>query len=178
MCWVNCIDSDALVASTRALRSVRSLTVRKGAECPELHTTTLIFPLSADPALARLATVLSTAPSLDTLRTPLPAVWAPQRICMGDDLGSPSPSPAPKTSERRATTASYPVLPRGTRPILPTSLFLSAARPHARLAELIHAGTAIAPAVGGWRGRAATVGAAPFYAAGADIADAQPSGTC
>ncbi|KAJ6551261.1 hypothetical protein B0H19DRAFT_1073004 [Mycena capillaripes] len=203
-------NADALVAATRALRTVRSLTVRKGAgtylsqpapramldaladvvsECPELHTTTLTFPLSADPALARLATALSTAPSLNTLRTPLPAVWAPayvgvssntalERICMGDDLGSPSPSSAPKTPERRATNASYPALPRGTRPILPTSLFLSAARPHARLAELIRAGTAIAPAVGGWRGRAATVGAAPFYAAGVDSADAQPSGTC
>ncbi|KAJ7238082.1 hypothetical protein B0H12DRAFT_101198 [Mycena haematopus] len=61
-----------------------------------------------------------------------------------------------RTTQRRFTSPSFFSYPR-PRALLPTSLFLSATRPHARLSELIRAGTTIA--VGGWRGRAATVGA-------------------
>ncbi|KAJ7678012.1 hypothetical protein DFH06DRAFT_1316796 [Mycena polygramma] len=77
--------------------------------------------------------------------------------------------------DRRLSTPTYPTssIPHSPaykrRPILPTALFLHTARPHARLVELIKAGTYICPNVGtgagaggaGWRGRAATVGSAP-----------------
>ncbi|KAJ6551253.1 hypothetical protein B0H19DRAFT_1263928 [Mycena capillaripes] len=127
----NSDNTDALVASTRALRTpgpcaLLDALADVARACPAPYTTTLTSPLSggvsADPTLAQLATVLS---ALQTFRIPHLALWAPA-----------------------------------------TSLFLSAAR---------LAGTAVASTVGGWRGRAAAVGAAVSYAARAD-ADAQPSG--
>ncbi|KAK7052164.1 hypothetical protein R3P38DRAFT_2502609 [Favolaschia claudopus] len=210
-------ELEELAGALRELCTLRALSVRKGAgtylsqraprvlldalaeavnNCAQLHTTTLTFPLSTDPALLPLANALSTAPALTTLRTPLPALpnAAPayalvaeneslQRVCLGDDidvpaLALPAPAPAlveeecanakellpvPSRSPRRATCSSGSVVPssspsspRAARPILPTSLFLSAARPHDRLCELIRAGTHVA--VGGWRGRAVTIG--------------------
>ncbi|KAJ7899416.1 hypothetical protein B0H13DRAFT_2337122 [Mycena leptocephala] len=140
-------------------------------------------------ALSTLTAALAAAPALTTLRTPLPALWAPAyavvaanpalgRICLGDDLGSsasssPSPSPCSSTCAVPACDpstlagkpappprrSSFPSLSLGRkRPILPTALFLSSARRHARLSELVRAGTDIAAGGVGWRGRAATVG--------------------
>ncbi|KAJ6504064.1 hypothetical protein C8R47DRAFT_1104137 [Mycena vitilis] len=221
----NSAQVDALVAAVRNLRTLRSLAVRKAAgtylsqpapralldaladavyASAELTSTTLAFPLSADPALTRLASALSTAPALQTLRTPLPSAWSPayvsvaanpalQRVCLGGEEPahsrpyfpsvaaslSPLPSPSstatspPRMPDRRLssptpTPSSYTA--SRSRPILPTALFLHAARPHTRLVELIKAGTYICPNVaasaGGWRGRAATVGAAPNPNAG------------
>ncbi|KAJ7678020.1 hypothetical protein DFH06DRAFT_1121559 [Mycena polygramma] len=197
-------DVEDLTNAVRDLRSLRALTVRKSPgtylsqpapralldaladavhACPELTSTTLSFPLSADPALARFSGALAAAPGLRALRTPLPSVWAPayvgvaenpalERICLGEEDSSLCTSPfaspsaaspstassssAPRT-ERRFTSLSCSSPPRPRRPILLTALFLHAARPHTRLTELIKAGTDIC--VGGWRGRAATVGA-------------------
>ncbi|KAJ7678026.1 hypothetical protein DFH06DRAFT_975392, partial [Mycena polygramma] len=198
-------DADALVAAVRNLRTLRSLAVRKGAgtylsqpapralldaladavyACPEMHTTTLAFPLSADPALTRLASALAGAPALQTLRTPLPAAWSPAyvsvaanpvlaRICLGEEAPFANGASPPRVPDRRLSAPTYPSssMPHSPsykrRPILPTALFLHAARPHARLVELIKVGTYICPNVGagaggaGWRGRAATVGSAP-----------------
>ncbi|KAJ7797695.1 hypothetical protein B0H14DRAFT_2909881, partial [Mycena olivaceomarginata] len=151
---------------------------------PQLTSTALSFPLSGDPALATLTTALAAAPALHTLRTPLPAMWAHAyaevaanpalaRVCLGDaaspaapslaECGNvacpPAPTPAPMMRapiERRATFTSFSGPAYQPRPILPTALFLRAARPHARLSELIRAGTHLA--AGGWRGRSATVG--------------------
>ncbi|KAJ7678039.1 hypothetical protein DFH06DRAFT_1422497 [Mycena polygramma] len=199
----NSAEVDALVAAVRNLRTLRTLAVRKGAgtylsqpaprallgaladavyACPDMHTTTLAFPLSADPALTRLAAALSSAPALQTLRTPLPSTWSPAyvsvasnpvlaRICLGEEAHTPTQ----RMPDRRLSSPSspYPVssMPHSPtykrRAILPTALFLHAARPHARLVDLIKAGTYICPnvsggaAAGGWRGRAATVGSAP-----------------
>ncbi|KAJ6544103.1 hypothetical protein B0H19DRAFT_1267416 [Mycena capillaripes] len=175
-------DSDALAASIRSLRTLRVLAVRKSAATylcqpapralldaladavnasSELTSMTLSFPLSSNPALARLATALSAAPALRTLRTPLPALWAPayvtvagnpmlENICLGDE---------PVSSASSHSSSGQTRVP--PRPLLRTGLFLSAARPHARLVELIKAGTVVA--VGGWRGRAATVGSADAF---------------
>jgi hypothetical protein len=143
----------------------------------------LSFPLSGDPALATLTAALAAAPALHTLRTPLPAMWAHayaevaanpalERVCLGDATSPAAPSlvecgnvecaaaPAPMRApiERRATFTSFSGPAYQPRPILPTALFLRAARPHARLSELIRAGTHLA--AGGWRGRSATVGGA------------------
>ncbi|KAJ7678031.1 hypothetical protein DFH06DRAFT_1422484 [Mycena polygramma] len=199
----NTAKVDALVAAVRNLRTLRSLAVRKGAgtylsqpapralldaladavyACTEMTSTTLSFPLSADPALTRLASALASAPVLQTLRTPLPSAWSPAyvsvasnpalaRICLGEEAHTPTP----RMPDRRLSSPTYPSssMPHSPsykrRPILPTALFLHAARPHARLVELIKAGTYICPNVGGgaaggaggWRGRAATVGSAP-----------------
>ncbi|KAF8201279.1 hypothetical protein K438DRAFT_642693 [Mycena galopus ATCC 62051] len=62
--------------------------------CKQLHSTTLTFPLSADPSLAALSAALASAPALRTLRTPLPALWSTayvevaanpsvERVCLG-----------------------------------------------------------------------------------------------
>ncbi|KAJ7041049.1 hypothetical protein C8F04DRAFT_1391482 [Mycena alexandri] len=140
--------------------------------CTELHTLTLTFPLAPDPALLPLVAALALAPALRTLACPMPAMWtgeslwlrvasnpALERICL--DAQAAMPSSPPRAPERRYTAPSAPAPPY-RRPLLPTSLFLAAARPHARLSALIRAGTHILPvgaySGGGWRGRAATVG--------------------
>ncbi|KAJ7220614.1 hypothetical protein GGX14DRAFT_354292 [Mycena pura] len=162
----------AFACALRSLRSLTDLVVRKGAgtylsqpaaraalealadavsSCPSLETTTLSFPLSADPTLVPLVAALAAAPALHTLRTPLPAFWtlplltvsanpALAKICLGD-----LPASAPACKDKG-------------RPLLGTSLFLAAARQHARLSELIRAGTAVL----GWRGRAWTMGAGAY----------------
>ncbi|KAJ7878738.1 hypothetical protein B0H14DRAFT_3435345 [Mycena olivaceomarginata] len=156
--------------------------------CPHLHTATLSFPLSADPALCSLTAALAAAPALHTSPHASPHVldvrvlsrWRRMRrwsACVS--AGRPScrllrqrtllhrPWSArrgllhpPQAPERRAGSFSHHPASAASwyrpRPLLPTSLFLSAARPHTRLTELIKAGTDIAV---GWRGRAATVGA-------------------
>jgi hypothetical protein len=137
-------------------------------------------------ALATLTAALAAAPALHTLRTPLPAMWAHAyaevaanpalaRVCLGDAASpaapslaecgnvacAPAPAPTPMRAtpiERRATFTSFSGPAYQPRPILPTALFLRAARPHARLSELIRAGTHVMG--GGWRGRSATVGGA------------------
>jgi hypothetical protein len=147
-------------------------------------STALSFPLSGDLALAPLTTALAAAPALHTLRMPLLAMWAHAyaevaanpalaRVCLGDAAApaapslaecgnvacAPAPAPAPMRApiERRATFTSFSGPASQPRAILPTALFLRAARPHARLSELIRAGTHLV--AGGWRGRSATVGA-------------------
>ncbi|KAF8201283.1 hypothetical protein K438DRAFT_1965786 [Mycena galopus ATCC 62051] len=140
--------------------------------CKQLHSTTLTFPLSADPSLAPLSAALSVAPALRTLRTPLPSLWSAayaevaanpsvERVCLGgEESAAYSPvecasaveplectskdgRPQPRVPERRASNPSFSPHQRA-RPVLPTALFLVAARPHARLTELIRAGTDIA----------------------------------
>ncbi|KAJ7472393.1 hypothetical protein B0H11DRAFT_1353088 [Mycena galericulata] len=136
------------------------------AACPLLTHTKTTFPLSADPALAPLVTALAAAPALSTLCTPAPALWAPalltvsangalSRICLGAAAEESSWAPASATAyERpRAPSDPHPSPYAPARPLLGTSLFLSAARKHSRLAELIRAGAYP------WRGRAWTVGA-------------------
>ncbi|KAJ6504079.1 hypothetical protein C8R47DRAFT_1067054 [Mycena vitilis] len=207
----NSAEVDALVAAVRNLRTLRTLAVRKAAgtylsqPAPRalldtladavyasagLTSTALIFPLSADPALTRLASALSTAPALQTLRTPLPSAWSPAslsvaansmqaRICLGGEEPAPSrpyfPSAAPAVSTAppprmpdRRLSSPAPSTYTQRRPIRPTALFLHAARPR----RAHQGGTYICPNVGvgagmggggagGWRGRAATVGSAP-----------------
>ncbi|KAJ7929415.1 hypothetical protein B0H13DRAFT_2652360 [Mycena leptocephala] len=153
-----------LAGAIQSLRGLRALTIRKGAgtyldqpapralldaladavaQYPELHTATLTFPLSGDPALSTLTTALAAAPALTTLRTPLPALWAPTyavvaanpalgRICLVDDLGSPtstSSSPSPSSSTCPAPACASPSSPstsRHTHPARPrTPLLLS-----------------------------------------------------
>ncbi|KAJ7894491.1 hypothetical protein B0H14DRAFT_3854316 [Mycena olivaceomarginata] len=133
---------------------------------PQLVPPPLSFPLSGDPALATLTAALAAAPALHTLRTPLTAMWthayaevaanpALARVCLGDAAAPAAPSLAECGKRRRRTTfTSFSGPAYQPRPILPTALFLGAARPHARLSELIRAGTHLA--AGGWRGRSAT----------------------
>jgi hypothetical protein len=86
----------------------------------------LTSPLSGDPALSKLTAALAAAPALTTLRTPPRAVGAcvccgrgrPAlgRICLRDDLGSPSPSsttstPATATSSTSTSPSSAPPCP-------------------------------------------------------------------
>ncbi|KAJ7894468.1 hypothetical protein B0H14DRAFT_2683298 [Mycena olivaceomarginata] len=164
--------------SQPALRAMLDALASAVLASPQLTSTALSFPLSGDPALATLTAALAAAPALHTLRTPLPAMWAHAyaevaanpalaRVCLGDAAAPAAPSlaecgnvacapaPAPAPAPMRATLIERP---RHPRPILPTALFLRAARPHARLSELIRAGTHLA--AGGWRGRSATVGGA------------------
>ncbi|KAJ7489269.1 hypothetical protein FB451DRAFT_685854 [Mycena latifolia] len=159
----------------RAVLSALAAAVRTA---PRLEHTTTTFPLSADPALGSFVSALAEAPCLHTLRTPLPALWAPallsvsanpalQRVCLGEEpAAAPSPSyPPPSSScspQRPPRAATYPTrFPSSSaqkasaRPVLGTGLFLAEARKHSRLADLIRAGTSVV----GWRGRAWTVGA-------------------
>lgn len=99
----------------------------------------------------------------------MPALWASPllsisanatltQICLGEDAHHPSLALASTMPYERRRTPSSPFLPKQEaqrRPILGTSLFLSEARKHTRLVDLIKAGTAVV----GWRGRAWTVGA-------------------
>ncbi|KAJ7725118.1 hypothetical protein B0H14DRAFT_2544397 [Mycena olivaceomarginata] len=163
-------DTDDLTRAVRDLRTLQELSVRKAAgtylsqpapramldalssavlASPQLTSTALSFPLSGDPALATLTAALAAAPALHTLRTPLPAMWAHAYAEVAAN---------PALARRRATFTSFSGPAYQPRPILPTALFLRAARPHARLSELIRAGTHLA--AGGWRGRSATVGGA------------------
>ncbi|KAJ7769706.1 hypothetical protein DFH07DRAFT_954299 [Mycena maculata] len=155
-----------------------------GSSC--LVETTTSFPLSADPALAPLIAALAAAPHLQVLRTPVPALWAPALLSISANpalarisLDSPAAFPAyspPSPARKRVLSGSGGG--GSGRPLLGTSLFLSEARKHGRLAELIRAGSAV---VGfGWRGRAWTVGGAG-YAAGAGAgaaAEAPRAGRC
>ncbi|KAJ7312838.1 hypothetical protein DFH08DRAFT_717152 [Mycena albidolilacea] len=161
---------DDLTRAVRDLRTLQELSVRKTAgtylsqpapramldalssavlASPQLTSTALSFPLSGDPALATLTTALAAAPALHTLRTPLPAMWAHAYAEVAAN---------PALERRRATFTSFSGPASQPRPILPTALFLRAARPHARLSELIRTGTHVM--AGGWRGRSATVGGA------------------
>ncbi|KAF7313886.1 hypothetical protein HMN09_00546400 [Mycena chlorophos] len=157
-------EESGLPDALRALDGLEELVVRKGpatylsqrgpravlealadliSSCTKLESTTVSFPLSADPALSTLVGALAAAPSLHTLRTPVPSFWSPtllavsanpamRRICLGDDLsGMGKP-----------------------RSVMASSLFLSAARAHMRLSDLIRAGTSVI----GWRTRAWTMG--------------------
>ncbi|KAJ7894495.1 hypothetical protein B0H14DRAFT_2334420 [Mycena olivaceomarginata] len=165
-------DVDDLTRAVRDLRTLQELSVRKAAgtylsqpapramldalagavhASPQLVSPALSFPLSGDPALATLTAALAAAPALHTLRTPLPAMWAHAYAEV-----AANPRPRARLSRRRRIARC--AVPGRPRPILPTALFLRAARPHARLSELIHAGTHLA--AGGWRGRSATVGGA------------------
>ncbi|KAJ6482456.1 hypothetical protein C8R45DRAFT_302706 [Mycena sanguinolenta] len=75
----------------------------------------------------------------------------------GKESECPPPGKQDRILPQRRLTSSASLHPRPChRALLPTSLFLRAARPHARLSELIRAGTNVAV---GWRWRAATVGA-------------------
>ncbi|KAJ6618140.1 hypothetical protein B0H10DRAFT_1947761 [Mycena sp. CBHHK59/15] len=137
---------------------------------PLLESTTTSFPLSADPALAPLAAALTAAPALHTLRTPLPALWAPalcqiadnptlQRICLGGE---------PSDREGGARGCGVKGYSAGTgspeQPyILGTGLFFAEARKHARLSEVVRAGTGIL------RGRAQTMGASGASAPSASV---------
>ncbi|KAK7016925.1 hypothetical protein R3P38DRAFT_3562514 [Favolaschia claudopus] len=127
--------------------------------------------LSTAPALTTLRTPLPALPNAAPAYALVAENESLQRVCLGDDidvppLALPAPAPAlveeecanakellpvPSRSPRRATCSSGSVVPssspsspRAARPILPTSLFLSAARPHDRLCELIRAGTHVA----------------------------------
>ncbi|KAF7369158.1 hypothetical protein MVEN_00243000 [Mycena venus] len=137
--------------------------------------------LSAAPALKSLRTPLPSLPGAAAAYVEVARNATLEKVCLGDDVpASPtsytSPLPAERTPlskdakapapaqpralpERRATYTPSPSY-RQPRALLPTGLFLSAARPHARLTELIRAGTPIASSGNGsgWRGRAATVG--------------------
>ncbi|KAJ7678045.1 hypothetical protein DFH06DRAFT_1316832 [Mycena polygramma] len=131
-------DPDVLVVAVRNLRTLPTLAVRKGAGTylsqptprarlyvsPELTSTTLAFPLSADPALMRLASALSAAPALQTLRTPLPSAWSPAyvsvasnpvlaHICLGEEAHTHQPRGCP-------TAASPPLLRLTPPPPCPT----------------------------------------------------------
>ncbi|OBZ78155.1 hypothetical protein A0H81_01942 [Grifola frondosa] len=97
-----------------------------------LETVHIAFRLSPSPATTHLTTALASAPRLHTLRTALPAVW-------NTALLVPAANPALQR------IALEPPPPRAA-----DNLFLSAARKHARLIELVRAGTP------GMRARAVT----------------------
>ncbi|KAJ7054142.1 hypothetical protein C8F01DRAFT_1164084 [Mycena amicta] len=133
----------ATYLSQRGPRAILDALADVVASCPKLESATFSFPLSTDPALSSLVGALADAPALTTLRTPMPSFWsstlltvsvnpALRKICLGDDLS---------TAE-------------GRRSVMASSLFLSAARRHGRLADLIRAGTTVS----GWRARAWTMG--------------------
>ncbi|KAJ7792739.1 hypothetical protein B0H13DRAFT_2689748 [Mycena leptocephala] len=139
--------------------------------CPELNTVTLTFSFSGDPALSTLTAALAVSPALTTLRIPSPRCGRLRGFVWGSAASSspstPSPCPSSPSSSTCAPPACDPSTPAGKpvppprrasfpsperkRAILPTTLFLSAARCHARLSELVRAGTDIAaggPGVG------------------------------
>ncbi|KAJ7678047.1 hypothetical protein DFH06DRAFT_1465834 [Mycena polygramma] len=137
--------------------------------------TRLASALSSAPALTTLRTPLPAAWSPAYLC--VAANPALQRVCLGSEEASHSrlyflsstSSPStmtstaslPRMSDRRLSSPSPPYpsssMPHSpsykrARPILPTALFLYAARPHARLVGLIKAGTYICPNVGAGAG--------------------------
>ncbi|KAJ7906847.1 hypothetical protein B0H13DRAFT_2504950 [Mycena leptocephala] len=112
-----------------------------------------------------LTAALAAAPALTTLRTPLPALWAPAYavVAANPRLGGfvwgttsglpllPLPLPLPGKPAPPPRRSSFPSLSLGRkRPILPTALFLSSARRHARLSELVRAGRT--SPLAGWGG--------------------------
>ncbi|CAK5263096.1 unnamed protein product [Mycena citricolor] len=143
--------------------------------CRSLESVALAFPLSADAALSRLVEALAIAPEMHTLRTPMPAVWAPAMLSVAinpalkrielESADAESAAHGSVSAVRRTCTATSPAAgdrcyatavpaARRARGVLGTSLFLTAARQHHRLSELIRAGTVVL----GWRGRAWTMG--------------------
>ncbi|KAJ7312833.1 hypothetical protein DFH08DRAFT_821678 [Mycena albidolilacea] len=200
-------DVDDLTRAVRELRTLQELSVRKAAgtylsqpaPCAMLDALTgavltspqlvhyqhrLVLPPLWRPRPRHADHRLAAAPTLHTLCTPIPAMWAHaytevaanpalMRVCLGDAAAPATPSlvecgnvacaPAPVPMratpiEHRATFTSFSGPESQPRPILPTALFLHAARPHACLSELICVGMHLA--AGGWRGRSATVGGA------------------
>ncbi|KAF7324635.1 hypothetical protein MKEN_00505000 [Mycena kentingensis (nom. inval.)] len=134
--------------------------------CTNLESATLSFPLSPDPALASLVAALTAAPALHTLRAPAPSFWTPtllgvaqnpalRRICLNADLAA-----APSFTSRR--------------PLIATSLFLSVARTHGRLSDLIRAGTSVL----GWRVRAWTMGSVDASASAGSYPGASAAPDC
>ncbi|KAJ7678018.1 hypothetical protein DFH06DRAFT_1422445 [Mycena polygramma] len=107
-----------------------------------MTSTTLGFPLFADPVLTRFASALASPPALETLRTPL--AGGRPGICFGGDeaLTAPLPRPAPLLP--------LPIFVHEAHPILPTALFPRAPARYARTRPPMFS-------VGGWRGWAATV---------------------
>ncbi|KAJ7899398.1 hypothetical protein B0H13DRAFT_2664333 [Mycena leptocephala] len=108
---------------------------------------TTLAPLPLPPPLLlllRLLTLLRVRPLDSSRQAHTPA--RPRTPLLFPFPFPPSPLPSPSSLERK-------------RPVLPTALFLSAARRRARLSELLCAGTDVALGdMGvGWRGRA-TVG--------------------
>ncbi|KAJ7894448.1 hypothetical protein B0H14DRAFT_2683161 [Mycena olivaceomarginata] len=155
-------DADDVTRAVRDLRTLQELSVRKAAGTylsqpasramlDALAGAVLASPqlVAANPALARVCLGDAAAPA------------APSLAECGNVACAPAPAPAPMRAtpiERRATFTSFSGPASQPRAILPTALFLRAARPHARLSDLIRAGTHLA--AGGWRGRSATVGGA------------------
>ncbi|KAJ7678050.1 hypothetical protein DFH06DRAFT_1465835 [Mycena polygramma] len=182
--------------SRRNLHALRILAVRKaGAEPPAARaaravgrSTDAMTRSHNNPHFSPLRGPSTHAPRIlplhrPTLRNPLPAAWYPAprrdtfsstlpfRCCAVTSTSNVNVTPPPRMPDRRLsslTPSSY-TSHHHPRLILPTALFLHAALPHARLVELLRAGTYICPNVGagagagsgGWRGRAATVGSAP-----------------
>ncbi|KAF7303828.1 hypothetical protein MIND_00612600 [Mycena indigotica] len=175
-----------LAGALHGLHNLEELVIRKGAatylsqrgpravldalagvitSCPKLDSVTIAFPLSADHSLSPLVDALTSASSLTTLRTPVPSFWSPtllnissnpalQALCLGDDLSG-------KSAEHR-------------RPVMASSLFLSAARQHGRLSDLIRAGTSVV----GWRSRAWTMGSVDLGNPPAVNAEARFDSSC
>ncbi|KAJ6450691.1 hypothetical protein C8R47DRAFT_1260646 [Mycena vitilis] len=159
---------DALVAAVRNLRTLRTLAVPKAAgsylssplraRCRMLLLTwshnNPHLPSFRRPS-AHASRFRPLLRALQTLRTPLPAASSLAYLTV-------AANPAlTRVFGRRQSGAFALVLPFYSLTSVthcPTvALFLHAARPHTWFTELIKAGTDIC--VGGWRGRAATVGA-------------------
>ncbi|KAF8201295.1 hypothetical protein K438DRAFT_2015629 [Mycena galopus ATCC 62051] len=151
----------------RQLRSLRSLTLRKAvgtylsrailnalaaavSRCTELHTVSLAFSLSSEPALRPLVSASSTTPSLPTVRTPFPALPTaaaasvavgsnyrgryPRHVSLDRRVETPYGCVASRAPYQGKEPERYAVCPscRGQHsfpsPLLATSFFLPAAR--------------------------------------------------
>ncbi|KAJ7097689.1 hypothetical protein C8R44DRAFT_989033 [Mycena epipterygia] len=140
--------SPSTYVSQPAQRAVLAALAATVIASPFLEITTTSFPLSADPTLSPLVAALCTAPSLHTLRTPLPALWAPpllaisanralKRICLEGPAQDTSPVKGFVGGKMPLWHAAFDEYALYTAaPLLGTGLFLAAARSHVRLAEV------------------------------------------
>ncbi|KAJ7894508.1 hypothetical protein B0H14DRAFT_2683419 [Mycena olivaceomarginata] len=121
-------DADDLTRAVRDLRTLQELSVRKAAG-------TYLSQPAPRAMLDALSSAVLASPQLVAANPAL------ARVCLGDAASPAAPSLA-ECGNRRATFTSFSGPAYQPRPILPTALFLRAARPHARLSELIRAGHA------------------------------------
>ncbi|KAF8201292.1 hypothetical protein K438DRAFT_1965793 [Mycena galopus ATCC 62051] len=151
------LSSDPALASLSAALSTAPALRTLRTPLPALWTTAYV-EVAANPSIERVCL----GGEESATYSPVSAVECPPWSAVECE-SSASPKCAAKEGkgptqvrpfERRFTSPSPSPYQRAPRPILPTALFISAARPHARLTELIKAGTDIAV---GWRGRAATL---------------------
>ncbi|KAJ7238077.1 hypothetical protein B0H12DRAFT_1190416 [Mycena haematopus] len=144
------LSSDPSLASLSASLSTATALRTLRTPLPALWSTAYV-DVAANPSLERVC--LGGEESAASCTSAVECGASSGEECVPSDC---APSVKSERTPQRRFTYRSPSSYQRPRTLLPTSIFLSAARPHARLNELIRAGTNIAV---GWRGRAATVGA-------------------